>query len=518
MNPANSNISETSKACTPISSNCVIWQGPDISCLSLCSGDSVTEVVYKLGTMFCEIADTTFSLSGVDLTCLLAPGANPPTTRDAFYQLIVDKLCEALEPGGGTGPEAVYFNLPTCLQYVDGDGNNVAILERNDYIELIGNAICDIKAAIVTINTSLESLDDRVTILENAVPGGTSFPTVVTQCASGPTPGISLPIQQAFYNLETKFCQLSQVLGTVAQLNTTIATECTDLDTAPSLMDGGVLMQDIPGWVITPTTLAENINNIWLTICDMRSKLIDCCGTPVIPCAPLPVSGITISSVTTSNALVSWTPPTFGTGEAPVEYLVEVYNWVSGSAGSLALSPPAYVSYPTNSVTINTSSLMEDKDYLVKVTAIYASCGASSSMQTVGVVKIGLSSLCLYVFDTPAGSVGDTCGGVAYSKSTKFLYARLQDASSNPVTNTGTTITVNVTVAITGGCSGPATENVAITIPNGQYQGFATYTTYEKVLCSGTCTEVTRALSCVETISGTTVGLCSTGLGSCVLP
>lgn len=517
MKPVKSNITETSEACTPISSNCVVWQGPDIPCLNLCSGDSVTDVVYKLGTLFCEISDATFNVTNIDLTCLLAGGGTAPTTRDEFYQLIVDKLCEALVPVDPTDPTSIYFNLPTCLQYVDGDGNTVMMAELPDYVDLIGNAVCDIQAAIVLINTNIQSLDDRVTILENATPPSASFPTVTTQCASGPTPGITLPIQQAFYNLETKFCALHAVLGTIPQLNATILAECTDLDTAPTLMDSGLQMQDIPGWVITPATLAENVNNIWLTLCDMRSKIIECCGVAVLPCAPVSVSNVAVGSITTSGCTVSWTPPAYGAGEAPTEYLVEVYNWVSGAEGSLALSPSQYVAFPNNSIALNTSTLIEDKDYLVKVTAIY-SCGSAAPVQVVSKVRIALASLCLYVFDTPAGTTAATCNTVSYSKQNKFLYVRLQDASSNPVVNTGVTITVNVTMNITGGCSGPASENIQLTIPNGQSQAVVPYVSSEKILCSGTCTDITRSIGCIESYSGTTVNLCGSGPGLCVAP
>ncbi len=517
MKPVKSNITETSEACTPISSNCVVWQGPDIPCLNLCSGDSVTDVVYKLGTLFCEISDATFNVTNIDLTCLLAGGGTAPATRDEFYQLIVDKLCEALVPTDPTDPTSIYFNLPTCLQYVDGDGNTVMMAELPDYVDLIGNAVCDIQAAIALINTDIQSLDARVTILENATPGATSFPTVTTQCASGPVPGITLPIQQAFYNLETKFCALHAVLGTIPQLNATILTECTDLDTAPTLMDDELQMQDIPGWVVTPTTLAENVNNIWLTLCDMRSKIIECCGVPVIPCAPVSVGSVTVGGITLNSALVSWTTPSFGTGEPPTEYLVEVYNWSGGVQGSLALSPSQYVPYPLNATTLNTSSLIEDKEYLVKVTAIY-SCGSAAPMQVVSPVRTSAASLCLYVFDTPAGTQNSTCLTTNYSKENKFIYVRLQNASSNPVVNVGTTITVNVTMNITGACSGPATENIQLTIPYGQSQGMATYTSFEKVNCSGTCQDVTRSIGCVESITGTTVTLCAAGPDLCVAP
>ena len=33
------------KPCNPVSSNCVVWQGPTLECIDLCKGDTVSDVV-----------------------------------------------------------------------------------------------------------------------------------------------------------------------------------------------------------------------------------------------------------------------------------------------------------------------------------------------------------------------------------------------------------------------------------------------------------------------------------------
>ena len=47
--------SSDSNGCNNISSNCVIWQGPDISCINLCNGDTVSDVVAALAEKLCEL-------------------------------------------------------------------------------------------------------------------------------------------------------------------------------------------------------------------------------------------------------------------------------------------------------------------------------------------------------------------------------------------------------------------------------------------------------------------------------
>jgi hypothetical protein len=68
MTPIKSNLNKEN--CSPISSNCVIWQGPDISCINLCNGDSISEVTYKIAEELCAVKES-FGFTDVDLTCLL---------------------------------------------------------------------------------------------------------------------------------------------------------------------------------------------------------------------------------------------------------------------------------------------------------------------------------------------------------------------------------------------------------------------------------------------------------------
>ena len=64
MKPLNINKA----GCTNMSSNCVIWEGPDIPCINLCKGDSITDVIYKLATELCKLLDIV-DLSTYDLKC-----------------------------------------------------------------------------------------------------------------------------------------------------------------------------------------------------------------------------------------------------------------------------------------------------------------------------------------------------------------------------------------------------------------------------------------------------------------
>ena len=48
---------DTQEGCNPMSSNCVIWQGPDIPCIKLCKGDSISDITAKLAEELCTLLE-----------------------------------------------------------------------------------------------------------------------------------------------------------------------------------------------------------------------------------------------------------------------------------------------------------------------------------------------------------------------------------------------------------------------------------------------------------------------------
>ena len=58
------------KGCNPVSSNCVIWQGPDIPCIDLCAGDSISAVLAKLCEQLVAIGTVDGVAGGIDISAL----------------------------------------------------------------------------------------------------------------------------------------------------------------------------------------------------------------------------------------------------------------------------------------------------------------------------------------------------------------------------------------------------------------------------------------------------------------
>ena len=176
MLPTKSNTA--GQGCIPVSSDCVLWQGPNIPCLNLCNGDTVSTVVYKVAEKLCLIKDE-LDLSDLDLSCLLtfcsSVGPAPTTkTLSAVLDFIIKKICcLSTQIGQGGGGVAGYTEpnlaLPVCLQYTDpANGQTVTQLVHNQYTLRLATQFCTLSATVASHTNTLASHNTRITALENA--------------------------------------------------------------------------------------------------------------------------------------------------------------------------------------------------------------------------------------------------------------------------------------------------------------------------------------------------------------
>jgi hypothetical protein len=101
-------IRKAKENCSPVSSNCVVWQGPDIPFLDLCHGDSVTEVVFELATKVQEII-TSLDPESYDLKCF--DSECPPASFEELLQAMIDRSCDCdcEEKESGSAYEFITF-------------------------------------------------------------------------------------------------------------------------------------------------------------------------------------------------------------------------------------------------------------------------------------------------------------------------------------------------------------------------------------------------------------------------
>ena len=267
--------------CSPISSNCVIWQGPDLPCLHLCKGDSVSDVVYKVAVEVCNLKDS-IGISDVDLTCLLqicSTTPKPAQTLANILDLLITKVCclndfvKTLPTTQNTYTEPTLALTPCLIP----TGSTTTSLLHSQYTLRIASVLCTLYTQVNTNTADIVTIKGQIRTLQN--------PTIVvpthTSCLSG---GVKTFNEIALQDFEDLFCTYSKgPLGTVASLNSGMAAQCKDLNNVKLLATGKYItsLTGQYGWVSSPTSIGDSIKNLWAMVCDLRAavKLIQdsCC-------------------------------------------------------------------------------------------------------------------------------------------------------------------------------------------------------------------------------------------------
>ena len=260
--------------CSPISSNCVIWQGPDIPCIKLCTGDTVSDVVYKLGMELCNIMDL-LDVNGYDLSCFDLASCKPQNIQE-LIQFLIERICaietvqaEQAATPSTTGPTTRSTSADTLVTvapcFVIGTTTVMTIAE---YAQAMGTRICGIIDQITVINTQIADLDIRVTTLENTPVVFPPTPSITIDCnigtlVSGNTYTIDNVLDQLINNTTNGYCSYTSVLGTPANLTSSFTAACVF----------GTPITSNPNWSVTPTDLSETLTNIWIAICSIYSSI-----------------------------------------------------------------------------------------------------------------------------------------------------------------------------------------------------------------------------------------------------
>jgi hypothetical protein len=294
------------RPCSPVSSNCVIWQGPTIPCINICQGDSVSDVVAALATELCTLLDQT-NVTNYDLTCLGVTSCGPQDFQ-ALIQLLIDKICEL--NGLPVNELQSTSACPDCLVSVAPCfvENGQTTMQLIDYVQMIANKICDLIAQIADLQTQIDNLDIRVTVLENTPPPSFTLPSIVVDCTlsdgiivGGNSYTIDL-VLNALVNDDTYgYCSLLGATGLPAEIISAVTGACIT-STTPTLSNPPTPFgtEYLGSWVNSPTTAADAITNIWLVLCDMYDYL----QSPTLNVSDTPTVNLTYTSGTLSAAVV----------------------------------------------------------------------------------------------------------------------------------------------------------------------------------------------------------------------
>ncbi len=260
--------------CSPISSNCIIWQGPDIPCIKLCAGDTISDVIFKLATELCTVLDT-LNVTNYDLSCFNLTACGPNDFQ-ALIQFLIEQICALQsevtivsdpatspitnDPTKSTGANTLVTVAPCFV--VGG----VTVMTVSEYAQAIGTRVCSLVSQISTINSQIVDLEVRVTDLENATVVIPPTPSIIVDCnigtlVSGNSYTIDTVLDELINNTTNGLCSYTNtstgVLGTPSQLLTSYITACAF----------GTDVTSDPDWTASPNTLPEVITNIWIALC-----------------------------------------------------------------------------------------------------------------------------------------------------------------------------------------------------------------------------------------------------------
>jgi hypothetical protein len=270
--------------CSPVSSNCVEWQGPFIQCINICKGDSVSDIVYKLSEKVCNIEGGT-TINDVNLTCILnaCPTLQAPDgTLGSLLQTIADGLCCSVtslnqQTATLTAKTSNLYNepslvLPTNFQYIDpSTGLPVARLPLSDFASNTATNTSTLKTTVERHTVQINNQEVRVQSLETN-PGYVP-PTVTPLCTYGGIPaGLPTEMNILLQALENDYCLYKLSVGGTSDIINATNAQCAFLGSQSALGQTGT-MSSIPGWNYNIGNLAQSMQNLWLTVCDMRTAV-----------------------------------------------------------------------------------------------------------------------------------------------------------------------------------------------------------------------------------------------------
>jgi len=298
MQPVKSDITTSGKCLNPVNTKCVVWDGPDITCLdgtTLCKGQTIDVTLYTLATKLCDIYSA-LNLDDIN-TCInyINDGSSvsigPTSSIKEVFSAIIKKVCtldtRVTELENSPCLEQIAV-VSECLRteaasYPSYDSVNYT-LPLQYYAELVANSVCEILIKITELQTNAATINQQINDLWTALNScsnaaqNTVLPTCTYNYSISPSGG-PVTIQTAYSWLESDFCTLKNAVGSITQITDAVNTQCPNLANEDKLTGSGT-MSSLPGWVNNPVSIADTLSNLWLTVCDMRtevSRIVDTC-------------------------------------------------------------------------------------------------------------------------------------------------------------------------------------------------------------------------------------------------
>lgn len=154
-----------SAGCAVTTSNCVVWQGPDLCCINLCHGDTISDVINEIAKKICKIFEM-LDVQSYDISELINKEC-PPANFVELIQLLIDEVAK-LKGLDGTSSTSTTSGCPECDVAVAAcfQQQYGTIMSLTEYVTAIGAKLCDQQVLIQTQNNSIAQLQQQITQIQ----------------------------------------------------------------------------------------------------------------------------------------------------------------------------------------------------------------------------------------------------------------------------------------------------------------------------------------------------------------
>lgn len=264
-----------------ISSSTVLWEGPNIPCLELCTGEKVDSVIAKVGTKLCTLVTDIKELETLDYSCIISKFGYTGTllTPENFsfkllFQLLLDNDCKLQDlikniPITSTTTSVNLTGLDLkCIkdEILNLCGQIPVNLDILKVTQAIINILCGIQDDVADILIRLINVESQIASLGNPGSGGYEEPEITSCLSVVPT----LMNEHISTITDPAICEIKSLLGNEAQIEDVLSKQClADYISNPNIIQNA-------------TNLAQSSANKEVIICDLleRIKSIEdnCCS------------------------------------------------------------------------------------------------------------------------------------------------------------------------------------------------------------------------------------------------
>ena len=280
-----------------ISSEMVLWEGPNIPCIDLCTGEKVSSVIAKIGTKLCDLTSDIDELQNLDYTCMINKfnytGALLTPTNFSFkllFQLLLDndctlvKLINDIKATSATSTVNLKGLELKCItnELLNLCGQIPSNLDILKVTQAIINILCEVQDDVADLLIRVITLETQVNSLGNPGTGGYTEPYIglvpfgapvgsVGTTGSCLNSGTSLLMSEHIPQITDKeICDLKDLVGTAVQVEDVLNNQC---------LGDYLTNVDI---IQNPLNLAQAAKNREIIICDLINRLTlienSCCS------------------------------------------------------------------------------------------------------------------------------------------------------------------------------------------------------------------------------------------------